>query len=91
MNLFNYWQFLEPMQDQFTRIYSAMSGIIAILLVLWAINLLAGLVQRTYATGKAIGGFYRTYLHRYLKIVFIKLSSLGRERNSESTITANKI
>ena len=85
MNLVNYLQFLEPMQDQFTRIYSTMSGIIAVILVLWALNFIAGLIQRTYSTGKAFGGFYRNYLHRHLKHLVIKvLSFLGYSR-SETT------
>ena len=89
MNPFDYLQILGPMQDQFTRIYSAMSGIIAIVLVLWLLNLLVGFVQRTYATGKIIGGFYRNYLHRYLKLIFSKLFSSVRKEISESNVNIN--
>jgi len=85
----NYLQFLEPMQDQLTRIYSAMSGIIAVILVLWVLNLIAGLIQRTFAIGKAIGSFYRRYLHSSLKTTLVKLSSLARNKSIESTLQAN--
>ena len=85
MNLVNYVQFLEPMQDQFLKIYSTMSGIIAVLFVLWTLNFIAGLIQRTYSTGKAFGGFYRNYLHRYLKVAFIKFISLVKIPRPEST------
>ena len=76
MSLVNFLQFLEPMQDQFGRIYSTMSGIIAVILVLWALNLIVGLIQRTYSTGKALGGFYRNYLHRFIKVFVVKFLSL---------------
>ncbi len=85
MNLVNYLQFLEPMQDQFTKIYSTMSGVIALILVLWTLNLVTGLIQRTFSTGKAFGGFYRNYMHRRLKGAFIKVFSLFGNSGSEST------
>ena len=84
MNLVNFLQFLEPMQDQFTKIYSTMSGIIVVILVLWNLNLIAGLIQRTYSIGKAFGGFYRNYLHRYLKSTVIKILSLFRSTGTET-------
>jgi len=73
------------MQDQFTRVYSTFSGIIAVILVLWILNFLAALIQRTYSTGKAFGGFYRNYLHRYFKGVIIKIISFFKYYRSEST------
>ena len=85
MNLVNYLQFLEPMQDQFTKIYSSLSGIIAVILVLWVINFVAALIQRTYATGKAFGSFYRNYVHRSLKGSILKILSLFKSYGSEST------
>ena len=86
MNLVNYLQFLEPMQDQFTRVYSTLSGIIAVILILWAVNFIAGLIQRTYKTGKAFGGFYRNYLHKHVRDAFLKLYTLLRFRNSQPII-----
>ncbi len=85
MNLVNYLQFLEPMQDQFTRIYSALSGVIAVILVIWLLNFVATLIQRTYGIGKAFGGFYRNYLHRYIKVLIVKIRSFLKYNRSEST------
>ena len=79
------------MQDQFTRFYSAMSGIIAVIVVLWVLNLVAGLIQRTYSIGKAIGGFYRNYVHRYLRVSITRFSSLVTNVNAKSEMNANKI
>ncbi len=67
MNLVNYLQFMEPLQENLVKIYSTASDVITILLVLWCLNFIGGLIQRTYATGQAFGRFYRTYLHRYAK------------------------
>ncbi len=83
MNLVNYLQFLEPMQDQFTKVYSTMSGIIAVILVLWILNFIAGMTQRTYWVGKAFGGFYRHYIHRYFKSAFLKVNYLLKKRREE--------
>ena len=66
-----------------------MSGIIAVILVLWVLNLIAGLIQRTFAIGKAIGIFYRRYLHRYVKMIFIKFSFLIRNKSIKSPAHAN--
>ncbi len=82
MNLVSYLQFLEPVQEHVSRIYSTASEIIVVLLALWCINLLAGLIHRTFTTGKFIGKFYRSYIHPYLKSVIIKLLSVTINRNS---------
>ena len=76
MNIVNYAQFLEPIQDNFTRIYSTMSGIIAIILILWTLNFIGGLIQRTYSIGKAFGSFYRYYMHNYLKGAVVRLKTV---------------
>tara|TARA_B100000029_G_scaffold66191_1_gene59064 strand:- start:215 stop:487 length:273 start_codon:yes stop_codon:yes gene_type:complete len=85
INLVNYLQFFEPMQDQFTRIFSTFSGIIAFVLVLWLLNFFATLIQRTYSIGKAFGSFYRNYLHKYFKGIIVKILSFFRSYKSEST------
>ena len=84
MNPVNYLQFLEPMQDQFTKVYSTMSGIIGVILILWILNFIAGLIQKTYGIGKAFGGFYRNYLHKSFKGTFMKVLYLVKNRGSES-------
>tara|TARA_Y100001968_G_scaffold260948_1_gene248688 strand:+ start:2554 stop:2853 length:300 start_codon:yes stop_codon:yes gene_type:complete len=81
MNLANYIQFLEPLQENVSRVYSTASEIITVLLVLWFLNFIAGLIQRTYATGKAFGGFYRNYLHRTFQSMFLKIISFGKNKS----------
>ena len=90
MNLVNYLQFLEPMQDQITKIYSTMSGIIGVILVFWVLNFIAGLIQRTYSTGKAFGEFYRNYLHLYsMKLIKLITSFFQRSKTEPSKKTGN--
>ena len=82
MNLVNYLQFLEPVQEHVTRIYSTTSEIITIFLILWCINFVAGLIQKTFATGQAFGRFYHSYLHGYTKSGIKSITSLvNRKRN----------
>ena len=81
MNLVNYLQFLEPVQEHVTRVYSTASEIITVLLVLWCLNFIAGMIQRTYATGNAFGRFYRNYLHKSFKGIFLKLNSIGKNKH----------
>ena len=82
MNLVNYLQFLEPVQEHVTRIYSTTSEIITIFLVLWCINFVAGLIQRTFATGQAFGRFYHAYLHAYIKAGRNKVVSLLNKKKN---------
>ena len=85
MNLVNYLQFLEPIQDNVTRFYSTTSEIITVLLVLWCLNFIAGLIQRTYATGRAFGNFYRSYLHRYIGAALNQINSVVSRRRQSSS------
>ena len=71
MTLVNFLDFLEPIQNHFTRLYSTASEIIVVLLILWVLNFVAGLVQKTFSIGKACGGFYRAYLHRHFKAALL--------------------
>ena len=87
MNLANYIQFLEPIQENVSRIYSTASEIITVLLVLWFLNFIAGLIQRTYATGKAFGNFYRNYLQRTFESVFLKIISFGKNKSQSGMHT----
>ena len=67
MNLSDYLQFLEPIQEQLNKVYSIASLAITVLICLWLFNFIVGLIQRTYTVGKAIGGFYRNYFHKYIR------------------------
>ncbi len=88
MNILHYFHFLEPLQDHVTKVYSTTSEIIVIFLVFWTLNFIAGLIQRTYATGLAFGGFYRKYLHKYFKGGFNKLTSILNRGKAEALKTS---
>ncbi|MBW3041660.1 hypothetical protein DNJ73_03415 [Prochlorococcus marinus XMU1408] len=71
MNISEYLQFLEPIQDQLNKVYSIASLGLTVLICLWLFNFIVGLIQRTYSVGKAIGSFYRNYIHKYIRRVII--------------------
>ena len=71
MNIPDYLQFLEPIQEQLNKVYSIASLALTVLICLWLFNFIVGLIQRIYSVGKAIGGFYRNYFHKYLKKAII--------------------
>ena len=71
MNISDYLQFLEPIQEQLNKVYSIASLALTVLLCLWLFNFIVGLIQRIYSVGKAIGGFYRNYFHKYLRKAII--------------------
>ena len=71
MNISDYLQFLEPIQEQLNKVYSITSLALTVLICLWLFNFVVGLIQRTYSVGKAIGGFYRNYFHKYLRKAII--------------------
>ena len=67
MNISEYLQFLEPIQEQLNKVYSITSLALTVLICLWLFNFIVGLIQRIYSVGKAIGSFYRNYFHKYLR------------------------
>ena len=71
MNISDYLQFLEPIQEQLNKVYSIASLALTVLICLWLFNFIVGLIQRIYSVGKAIGGFYRNYFHKYLRKAII--------------------
>ena len=71
MNISDYLQFLEPIKEQLNKVYSIASLALTVLICLWLFNFIVGLIQRIYSVGKAIGGFYRNYFHKYLRKAII--------------------
>ena len=71
MNIADYLQFLEPIQEQLNKVYSIASLALTVLIGLWLFNFLVGLIQRTYSVGKGIGIFYRNFIHKYLRKAII--------------------
>ena len=79
MNVSDYLQFLEPIQEQLNKVYSIASLGLTVLIFLWLFNFIVGLIQRTYSVGKAIGAFYRNYFHKYLrKAILAILNTFNR-------------
>ena len=79
MNFSDYLQFLQPIQEQLNKVYSIASLALTVLICLWLFNFLIGLIQRTYSVGKAIGGFYRNYFHKYLRKAIIGVLNTFRK------------
>tara|TARA_B100000965_G_scaffold387924_1_gene391876 strand:+ start:357 stop:611 length:255 start_codon:yes stop_codon:yes gene_type:complete len=71
MNISDYLQFLEPIQEQLNKVYSVTSLALTVLICLWLFNFIIGLIQRTFSVGKAIGSFYRNYFHKHLRKVIV--------------------
>ena len=79
MNISDYLQFLEPIQEQLNKVYSIASLALTVLVGLWLFNFIVGLIQRMYSVGKAIGGFYRNYFHKYLRKAIIGIINTFRK------------
>ena len=83
MCISDYLQFLEPIQEQLNKVYSIASLALTVLICLWLFNFIVGLIQRTYSVGKAIGGFYRNYFHRYIrKLIISVLNTFKKPTNA---------
>ncbi len=80
MDLLNYFHFLEPIQDHVTRIYSTTSEILTVVVIIWCLNFIAGMIQRTYSTGQAFGRFYGRYLHKSIVALTVKTTSFLRKK-----------
>tara|TARA_Y100001968_G_scaffold90438_1_gene81381 strand:- start:185 stop:439 length:255 start_codon:yes stop_codon:yes gene_type:complete len=84
MNIADYLQFLEPIQEQLNKFYSIASLALTVLICLWLFNFIIGLIQRTYSVGKAIGSFYRNYFHKYLRKAILGI--LNTFKKTASTV-----
>ncbi len=97
MNFVNYMHYLEPIQEHVTRFYSTTSEIITVLLVIWLLNFFAGMVHRTYSSGKALGGIYWKYFHKYIKslnnlvMTFLQKRLFGPAKSENKNCTVRQI
>ena len=76
MNISDYLQFLEPIQEQLNKVTSIAFLALTVLTFLWLYNFIVGLIQKTYSMGKGIGGFYRNYFHKSLRKAIIGVMNL---------------
>ena len=82
MNISDYLQFLDPIQEQLNKVYSIASLALTVLICLWLFNFIVGLIQRTYSVGKAIGSFYRNFFHKFLRKAIISILSTFKKPSS---------
>ena len=85
MNISDYLQFLEPIQEQLNKVYSITSLALTVLICLWLFNFIVGLIQRTYSVGKAIGSFYRNYFHKYFRKAIVGVLNTFKKTNNTNT------
>tara|TARA_Y100001968_G_C18755684_1_gene435425 strand:+ start:272 stop:526 length:255 start_codon:yes stop_codon:yes gene_type:complete len=82
MNISDYLQFLEPIQEQLNKVYSIASLALTVLIALWLFNFIVGLIQRTFSVGKALGSFYRNYFHKYIRKAIIGLMNTFKKTSN---------
>ncbi len=82
MNYTSYFKLLEPLQEQLSGVYSTATLVISILLLLWALNFVVGLITKIYAIGKSVGRFYRSFIHRYIRIFIYSVLNLIPSKNN---------
>ncbi len=55
-----------------TRAYMMASEVFTISAILWCLNFMANMVEKTYIAGEKVGEFYYTYLHEALMTISYK-------------------
>ena len=56
-----------------TKVYAIGSEIFTVSALLWVLNFMANMIEKTYNAGFVVGKFYRTYLHKHLKSAAIRI------------------
>ena len=59
-----------------TRVYAIGSEIFTVTAILWCLNFLGTMIQKTFQFGYAFGKFYRRYLHSHFKSTAIHVIAL---------------
>ncbi len=67
---------LEPVTTLAARAYVIGGEIFTISTILFGLNMLAGLCEKVYDAGLAVGTFYKTYCHEFTKWAAIRLVGL---------------
>jgi hypothetical protein len=57
---------IETVTAYGARIYMMASEVFTISAILWCLNFLAGMVEKTYNAGRTVGAFYFAHLHDYV-------------------------
>jgi len=67
---------LEPITTFAARAYVIGGEIFTVTTILFGLNMLAGLCEKVYDAGIAVGTFYKTYLHEHTKWLTLRLIAL---------------
>ena len=76
LNLTMLFHILEPITTFAARAYVIGGEIFTVTTILFGLNMLAGLVERIYDAGIAVGTFYKTHLHEHTKWLTLRLIAL---------------
>ena len=80
MNITSFFKFIEPIQDQLSGFYSTATLIITLVAILWFLNFIFSLIFRIYSLGKSLGGVYRNYIHKYIRIILFSFINLFQNK-----------
>jgi len=67
---------LEPITTMAARLYVVSGEVFTISALLFGLNILANMVEKTYDFGIAIGSFYREYCHQFVKWATLRIITL---------------
>jgi len=67
---------LESVTIWGARVYAIGSEIFTVTAILWCLNFLGNMIQKTFQFGYAFGKFYRRYVHSHLKSAVIRIIAL---------------
>ena len=67
---------LEPVTTLAARLYVVSGEVFTISALLFGLNILANMVEKTYDFGIAVGQFYREYCHSFTKWATLRLVAL---------------
>jgi len=67
---------LESVTIWGARVYAIGSEIFTVTAILWCLNFLGTMIQKTFQFGYAFGKFYRRYVHSHLKSTAIRVIAL---------------
>ena len=67
---------LESVTIWGARVYAIGSEIFTVTAILWCLNFLGTMIQKTFQFGYAFGKFYRRYVHSHLKSFVVRVIAL---------------
>ena len=69
-------EMLESVTIWSARVYAIGSEIFTVTAILWCLNFLGTMIQKTFEFGYAFGKFYRRYVHSHLKSFVVRAIAL---------------